>query len=71
MVDSHGSEEVEQERTKNWRENVEKHVKFITKYTRELSDRNEDPAVEFPVAEQFRLERLPEDIDDKVDQARG
>lgn len=71
MADSHGSEEAEQERTKNWRENVEKHVKFITKHSRELSDRNEDPAVTFPLAEQFRLERLPEDIDDKVDQARG
>ena len=71
MADSRGSEEAEQERTENWRRNVEKHVRFITRFSRELSDRNEDPAKEFPLAEQFRLKRLPEDVDDKVDDARG
>ena len=68
-ADSRGSEQAEQERTEYWAKNVAKHVKFIAKHTRELSDRN--PAVDFPLAEEFRLEQLPEDIDDKVDEARG
>ena len=71
IADSRGSEEAEQERTENWHKNVEKHVKFITRFSREVSDRNDDPTVEFPLAEQFRLKRLPEEIDDKVDEARG
>lgn len=67
-ADSRGSEQAEQERTEYWAKNVAKHVKFIAKHSRELSDRN--PAVDFPLAEEFQLERLPEDLDDKVDEAR-
>ena len=68
-ADSRGSEQAEQERTEYWAKNVAKHVKFIAKHTRELSDRN--LATEFPLAEEFRLERLPEDLDENVDEARG
>ena len=71
MFSSRNCEVTEQERTEYWRMNVEKDLNFIIRYSRELSDRNENSALDFPLAEMFRLDSLPEDIGDKVDQARG
>ena len=48
---------------------MRKHVKLISKYSMDLAI-HESPAAVFPLAEQFRQERLPEDIDDMVNQAR-
>lgn len=66
---SRGSKDAEQERAEIWRKHVRKHVKLITKYSMNLSI-HESPAAVFPLAEQFRRERLPEDVDDMVNQAR-
>ena len=54
----------------DWRCNVEQHVMFVFKLSKELSVQSQDRTVDFPLAEECRLGRLAEQVDKEVEDAR-
>ena len=54
----------------DWQYNMEQHVSFVSKLSKELSGRSRECAVEFPLAEDFRLGRLPGEVQKRVEDAR-